>query len=174
MKIDEESIDIRHGLLEFAESGVARATRGLITQWFPFIYQAARRLSTRTISRWLEETHNIKISPASVSKALRESDKHWEGYWELIEPAAHNFGTGHNVAMESFLFKREFFESLASEDIHFEDAEDESKYWEGLDALRNAWFVLDDKTLDKMRRYVPRVSDERKEEEGENDETASK
>ena len=174
MNNDEESVDIRHELLEYAENAHARANRGLITRWFPFIHQAASRLSTRTISRWLEETHNIKISPASVSKALREDEKHWEGYWDIIEPSARKFEAAHHVAMESYLFDRGLFQSLANEDLGFDEFEDQHEYNTALDALKNDWFALDDKTLVNMWKYVPKDGSEDKGSEDHRDESAIK
>lgn len=158
MDRDNELDEIRKGLLAFSESGATRAKHGLITSLFPFIYEAARRLSTRAIGRWLEETHNVRISPAGISKALREADKHWEGYWELIEPSARSFEATHHIAMESFLFDRELFALRSGENPDFDNDDDQDQYWDAVDALRNDWFLLDDRTLFKMRQFVPKVA----------------
>ncbi|MEI6166466.1 MAG: hypothetical protein WCS52_04670 [bacterium] len=156
MDCDDKLNEMREGLLEFAESGPSRAKHGLITALFPFIYQAARRISTRAISRWLEETHQTKISPAGVSKSLREPERHWEGYWELIEPSARIFEAHNPAAMESFLFDRELFEKMAAENQNLE-GDNQDDYWNAIEALQKEWFALDDKTLSNMWKYVPKV-----------------
>lgn len=45
-------------------------------------------MSTRALSRWLQDTHNIKLSAVSIAKALRESEKYWEARADSIEQAA--------------------------------------------------------------------------------------
>lgn len=48
----------------------------LSSKLFPYFYVASRRMSLRSISGWLEKNHGVSLSPASISKALRNPKVH--------------------------------------------------------------------------------------------------
>lgn len=147
----------RQGLLDYAESGAHTVKRGVIGSLFPAIFEAAKKMSTRAISQWLRETHNVKVSPAGISKALRHPDKYWQEYWELIEPAARTFERAHGAAMESFLFDDAVYEHFSGPEFHFEDAGDEDTYGEARATLEADWFSLDASLRNHMWKFVPKV-----------------
>jgi hypothetical protein len=50
--------------------------RSSLEELFPYIMIASKKMSARAISRWFEEKKNLKISAASVAKAIREKDRY--------------------------------------------------------------------------------------------------
>jgi len=100
MTIDPELRVVGQELLlharEEAEFSAQRG-RSVVDELFPYIYTASKRMSTRAISRWLLETQKIKLSAVTIAKALRESEKHWESYFEEIEPAAEIVARAHEM-----------------------------------------------------------------------------
>ena len=52
------------------------SAHGILDELYPYIYAASSRMSTRAISEWLCEQHNIKVSHSSIAKALRESGEY--------------------------------------------------------------------------------------------------
>ncbi len=157
MKYKDSIRAARQGLVEHVEGGATTPKHGLIASLFPAIYLASRKLSTRAISEWLQETQNVKISPAGISKALRQAEKYWEWYWDLIEPAARTVESAHDVAMESFLFDRQVYEHMSKEEIHFEDEEADRNYQEARETLEADWFAFENNVLNHMWKFVPKV-----------------
>jgi hypothetical protein len=76
--------NIGDALLNHAEE-VEPSRRGVADDLFPYIYVAAKKMSTRAISRWLEETQGIKLSAATIAKVLRESDLRMRSIYELMK-----------------------------------------------------------------------------------------
>src|ERR1700722_17524934 len=72
------------------------AQRGLINELFPWVYEASKRMSSRAISRWLAEK-GVKLSAATVAKALRNPRLYWQELADEIEPAATIFGNAHDL-----------------------------------------------------------------------------
>lgn len=75
---------VGEALLNHAEEAET-SRRGVADELFPYIYVAAKKMSTRAISRWLEETQEIKLSAATISKVLRESDLRIRSIYELMK-----------------------------------------------------------------------------------------
>jgi len=76
--------NVGEALLNHAEA-VESSRRGVADDLFPYIYVAAKKMSTRAISRWLEETQGIKLSAATISKVLRESDLRMRSVYEIMK-----------------------------------------------------------------------------------------
>jgi hypothetical protein len=76
--------NVGEALLNHAEE-VESSRRGVADDLFPYIYVAAKKMSTRAISRWLEESQGIKLSAATISKVLRESDLRMRSIYELMK-----------------------------------------------------------------------------------------
>ncbi len=72
------------------------SARGLIDELFPYIYEASSRMSSRAISAFLRDAHNVSISPSTITRSLKRSDKFIDGVIDEIEPlvrsAAEGFG----------------------------------------------------------------------------------
>lgn len=105
--------EVGAGLVEHARETEFSA-RGVLLDLFPYVYAASKRLSTRAISRWLQEAHGIKLSAVSISKALRNPDPYWEAIADKIERVARAVETVTNVAVESFLWDSDVFQHLVT------------------------------------------------------------
>ena len=56
-------------------------------------------MSSRAISRWLAEK-GLKLSAATIAKALRESETHWHEIAEEMEPAVRIFSNAHDISLK--------------------------------------------------------------------------
>lgn len=72
---------------EVVETSRETGGRGIVAQLFPYILEASKRLSARAISREFQK-RDVKISQVSISKALRDPDRHFEAHFDYVEPAA--------------------------------------------------------------------------------------
>jgi hypothetical protein len=81
-------IDIGQKLVGHSKAADFTANRGLVTELFPFIFEASERMSTRAISRFFEEEQDIKLSYVTIGKALNDPKQSWLSYFDSIEPAA--------------------------------------------------------------------------------------
>jgi len=81
-------IDIGQKLVGHSKAAEFTATRGLVVELFPFIYEASERMSARAISRFFEDDQNIKLSYVTIMKALNDPKKSWLSYFENVEPSA--------------------------------------------------------------------------------------
>ena len=145
MTIDKEIKEMGHDLLQFAKSDADfTAQRGIVDDLFPYIYQASKRMSTRAISRWLEEVHDVKLSAVTIAKALRESNKYWELFWERIEPSARIFEEAHDVDMKDFLFDVQLFRGLrdGGGNVAVSGAAGYKEYQRACEVLNSEWFVF--------------------------------
>src|SRR5258708_36095904 len=84
------------------------AQRGLINEMFAYVYEASKRMSSRAISRWLN-ANKVKLSAATIAKALRNPKPYWEEVLEEIEPAALTFARAHKEDPETILESADFF-----------------------------------------------------------------
>ncbi|MCK4563741.1 MAG: hypothetical protein KAU94_03585 [Verrucomicrobia bacterium] len=65
--------NIGQELLKYAkEDGLT--VRGALLDLFPYIYAVSDRMSTRKVSEWLEQKHDVKISYSALAKALQKAD----------------------------------------------------------------------------------------------------
>jgi hypothetical protein len=62
-------------LFQHAQQEVSSA-HGVLEELFPYIYSASSRMSTRAVSEWLCEKHNLRISHTTIARALREAGRH--------------------------------------------------------------------------------------------------
>jgi hypothetical protein len=90
------------------------AQRGLINELFPYVYEASKRMSSRAISRWLD-SNGVKLSPATIAKALRKSEPYWQELAEEFEPAATIFSNAYDIAVEDVLVNEKAFDHLSAE-----------------------------------------------------------
>ena len=76
----------------------------LSTKLFPFIFIAARRMSLRAISRWLQEKHGVSLSAAAISRALASPELHLERLAESIAAPARYVATLYGFKPLDLLF----------------------------------------------------------------------
>jgi hypothetical protein len=112
--MDPRIIEIGQSLVDASQQEDTSA-RGLVTELFPFIFTAARRMSARSISRCLKEAHNVKISAVTISRALKEPKKHLEPFAEEVEPQARLFASCHGEDLETILENQEAFQILSEQ-----------------------------------------------------------
>src|ERR1700691_1702556 len=87
--------------------------RGLINELFPFVYVAAKRMSSRAISRWLE-SKGVKLSAVTIAKALRNPQPYWQELAEEFEPAATVFSNAHEISVCTVLSNEDAFHHQAA------------------------------------------------------------
>jgi hypothetical protein len=81
-------------LFQHSQQEISTA-RGVLGELFPYIYATSSRMSTRAVSEWLCEKHNLRISHATIARALREAVQH-------ISPIAdHMFGLAEFLERET-------------------------------------------------------------------------
>lgn len=73
-------------LVEHAQERL-RATRGTVADLFPYIYEAAGRMSTRAIAAFLQTEQRIALSPSTVLRAVRHADEYFDDYLDEVEAA---------------------------------------------------------------------------------------
>jgi len=81
-------IDVGQQLVGHSKSAEFTANRGLVTELFPFIFEASERMSARAISRFFQEQQGIKLSAVTITKALNDPQKSWISFFGSIEPSA--------------------------------------------------------------------------------------
>ena len=158
MNINTELSEVGCDLRRYAEMEAEFSARGAVDELFPYIYMASKRMSTRAISRWLKDTHKIKLSPVTIAKALRESDKYWKAFFKTIEPAAQIFGDAHSVYMADFLMNHELFSGLRSSEknLTLSGEEGYDEYQRAAEIIERDWFkALDEGMREECARYIP-------------------
>ncbi len=121
--------------------------RGLINELFPYIFEASKRMSSRGISRWLQE-NGTKLSAATIAKALRNPQPFWQEIYEDIQPAALIFARAHEEDPDGVLENYELFchlehEPAVIEGITRETQQDLFNQYEGACVkLRHNWFSM--------------------------------
>lgn len=141
-----------------------RSPAEIMTELFPYVFEASRRMSTRAISRWLEGAHGIKISQPTISRALRNHEKYWEHFAELIEPHARCVENAVRPAMSSFMTDQRVFDWALEQPLELggDSPEEISAEMDAVMAsanfLRDHWFCLSPTTRAYMNRYF--VGDE--------------
>jgi len=133
-------------LVEHSEIGEFTAQRSIIEELFPYIYLASRRMSLRSISRWLATENNVKLSDVAIARAMRNAETHWRNMAEAIEPAARIFAEAHDVESVEVLRDERIFEELEPKPPILSVPDGESpveaynKYTDSAKVLRNDWF----------------------------------
>jgi hypothetical protein len=149
------------------------AQRGLINEMFPYIYEASKRMSSRAISRWLE-ANKIKLSAATIAKALRNPKPLWEEVLEEVEPAAFTFARAHDVEVQTLLENEELFcalqgatptiaEGVTDEGARTAFDEYQAAGWK----LKEDWFSLPEQAREACLSCAPLSIDEKDVEEKE-------
>jgi hypothetical protein len=125
------------------------SARGRITELFPYIYQASKRMSTRAISEFLADDFGLKLSAVGVSRALKEEDKHWRKLAELMEPPAIIVGRALGISWRVLLKERGvFFPATAGEPPTVNGERGLLEYREAVEFLNRRWFSLDEEIRD--------------------------
>ena len=149
--MEDEFIRIGADLMEYAsEEASFSASRGVVTELFPYIFAASRTMSSRAISRWLEERQGIKLSAVTIAKALREPRKHWIAFTDKLEASVRIYAEAFEVKPEIFLRSFDSFDHTAATPAKIsagtaEEAEISMDEVHGaVQKIRDEWFSLPD------------------------------
>lgn len=82
MKTKFDPSEIGKSLSEYSRGAEFTAQRGLVGELYPFLVDASARMSSRAISRFLEKKHSVKLSYATITKALNGPEKYWRIYFD--------------------------------------------------------------------------------------------
>ncbi len=93
-------------LMEFAEQNPA-SSRGLIHEFFPYIYEVSARMSSRATSAYLRDEHGIGISPSTITRALRNPEPFFDASIDAIEPAVAGIRQGFGDGVSSVVLEDE-------------------------------------------------------------------
>jgi hypothetical protein len=136
------------------------SARGRITELFPYIYQASRRMSTRAISEFLDDNFGLKLSAVGVSRALKDEHKHWEKFAEIIEPEAAVVARAQEVDMESILENEELFLRLTEKQRPIVSGSIGLRsYEQAVDFLKRRWFALDEEIRENCLKFLAKKGD---------------
>lgn len=156
--MDTSLQDIGQGLASYANEEAEFSARGVLAELFPFILEASRRMSTRAISRWLAEKHNVKLSAVSVSKSLRNPERYWEEYLDTIEPFARTIELATGMPIKDFLCRDGMVDALETQMTELvgshsgspdEFESNMSDVDDALYELKERWFCLEESTREK-------------------------
>ena len=144
-----------------------RSPGELLTEMFPYIFEASKRMSTRAISRWLEETHGIKISQPTISRALQSPDKYWQGFAEFIDPAARIAADAAGQDIKTVLLDESLLEHLVkvpelSGETQEELADNYQELGEAVTFLKDNWFALGKPLRNMCSKYFSNEEEETK------------
>ena len=108
-------IDVGQKLVGHSKSAEFTANRGLVTELFPFIFEASERMSARAVGRFLQEHQNIRLSAVTITKALNDPKKSWISFFETLQPHATINAKWFRPASFKYLFwSKNEFESRAN------------------------------------------------------------
>lgn len=114
--------------------------RSKVSQLFPYIYEAAKRISARAISREFGK-RGVEISQVSISKALRAQKKHFQAHFDYVDVAARTVERVLGFSAADVLSDEGTF---VHAEIQFEkheyDPDEEWPLQEALSVLRDDWW----------------------------------
>ena len=109
---------------------------GLLETLFPYIYGAADRMSTRAISRYLAENHNMTFSHSTISRALRASEMHIESISAAMSVHAGILARAGGITEEQILFDEHTFQMIAGHNTSLSP-----KAQQAFDYLESTWYT---------------------------------
>lgn len=169
MNPDVSLNEIGTGLVGHAQNEAEYSARGTLSELFPYIFQASRRMSSRAISRWLAEGPKIKLSAVTIAKALRNADKYWEEFADFVEPRARIVEDALDWPMEDFLYNEVGFRHHIEDkktapkvggDTFEEQMHSLAEYETAVEFLIDHWFNLDSSVRDNCYRFFKVKSEE--------------
>jgi hypothetical protein len=153
-KEDLEVFEIGERLAKHSQEREISA-RGRITELFPYIYQASRRMSTRAISEFLDDNFGFKLSAVGVSRALKEERKHWEKFAEIVEPWAMEVARAQEVDMDSILENEALFLRLTEKQQPIVSGSVGLRtYQDAVELLKRRWFALDEEIRENCLKFL--------------------
>lgn len=158
---------IGDSLLEHAQAAEFTAQRGVIESLFPYVVQASKRMSARSISRFLEEQHQVKVSYVTIGKALRQPARYWYLYFDSVENAAWVVAKTHGRHLKEFISEPEKYQEMLDTKPVFQvdkirkraDLERalhlaQAEYEAAVKLLDDKWFHFDESILEEARSHL--------------------
>jgi hypothetical protein len=102
---DRHMRDAGQELASFAHSLPEEDVRSRTELLFPYVFEASKKMSVRAISDWLETEKGIKFSAPSVSKVLRNQERHFRQIAERIQPIAEQLSNVLGLDVGDLLFQ---------------------------------------------------------------------
>ncbi|HRQ89130.1 MAG TPA: hypothetical protein PLA50_10045 [Bacteroidia bacterium] len=121
---------------------------------FPFIYLASKKMSSRSITRWLSEEKGVDFSAASVAKLLRQSSRYFQLIADRVQPLAEHISAQVGMDVETLLFTpygTEIVERDLRANFPGEEAFDYTH--RVLSELHDEWFSLDEEIRFRCKPY---------------------
>jgi hypothetical protein len=106
MSNKQASIDRAGAELVAASRGDSEESLPLSTRLFPYFFVASRRMSLRSISRWLADNHGVQLSAAAISRALANPKLHLGRLAESISAPARYVATAYGFDPLNLLYGR--------------------------------------------------------------------
>jgi hypothetical protein len=167
--------DIGKRLVEYSlEAEAFSANRGVMDEFFPYIYEASRRMSLRAIGRWLLAEHQISISPNTLARAMRNPEKYWIQILEDLEPSVWIVARAHDASPSFVLSSVDVIQQLSSRTPTFSVGDGSAErsleeYDKAVEAVRAFWSGMPVNALKDCLAYVGKVFEEDTETGAEND-----
>jgi hypothetical protein len=148
-------------LVRHSKAAQFSANRGLVTEMFPFIFEASQRMSARAISRFLKDEQNITLSAVTITKALNNPAKSWNAFFDVIEPSARVIAMWMTSKKYSYLFlSRKEYEKITAPVTQSLVGRALVKWVNPLEVLPadkvllEKWFAVSQETRLKARPYI--------------------
>lgn len=149
---------IGNELLEHANLEGEPIRLPITTQLFPYLLLAARKMTTREMSAWLEQTRGIKLSNVAIAKGLKRPELHLKRLAEFVQfPASFLSAVYRRLTVQGILYGadnsgRTTLEELADHILH--DPEGVSESIQGaLDTIQEVWAPIPDEVKYMCRPY---------------------
>ena len=149
---------IGNELLEHADLEGEPIRLPITTQLFPYLLLAARKMTTREMSSWLEQTRGIKLSNVAIAKGLKRPELHLRRLAEFVQfPASFLSAVYRRLSVQGILYGadnsgRTTLEELA--DHIFHDPEGVTESIQGaLDTIKEVWEPIPDEVKYMCRPY---------------------
>jgi len=145
----------------------------LSSKLFPYIYIASRRMSLRTISRWLQEAHGVSLSAAAISRALNSPELHLGRLAESIAAPARYVASEYGCDALQLLFGEEFengpthLKFLAEQTHKAPEGEDDFPRWSEMQDLAASWEPIPHEVQLLLEPYLRKLLSDEGEEESE-------
>lgn len=160
---------VASSLLE--ESKKKFTPKDILSDLFPFIYTASKRMSGREISEFLEKDHGINISQPTIARALKEPEKYVDQYANKIAISTNNVREFYKLSGPSEILRSgaEFIKFLNDQEPceTFGYSDTQEAYFRKLakdsvqDLIEN-WFPIDTELRQMAFEKIRAFDDERK------------
>jgi len=104
---EETKGKIGSDLVKYADEFGEPVRLPLTTQLFPYLFVAARKMSVRDMSAWLQKTKGVKLSGAAIAKGLQRPELHLRRIAEFIQFHVIYLSTVYGKSCQDILFGRE-------------------------------------------------------------------